>query len=243
MKKPSPKPWFNTYTQKVITLNKGLSVEVVRTKRRKTASIQIIKGAVRAIVPEKLSDARVEALIQKRTPWIRKKLREQSKAIVPKPKEYVSGENFTYLGRNYRLKVMWGNDHGVKLKGGYLEVGVSKEKDIRDSLVQWYETRALIRLTDKTKRYCKIMGVSPNLISVRDYKSRWGSCSSKGAITYNWKIIMAPHYIVDYVVVHELCHLKHLNHSPTYWRSVKTEIPDYDSCRQWLRVHEGELVI
>jgi predicted metal-dependent hydrolase len=226
-----------------LILDKGLSVEVVRTKRRKTASIQIIKGAVQAIVPEKLSDARVEALIQKRTPWIRKKLREQSKAIVPKPKEYVSGENFTYLGRNYRLKVMRGNNNGVKLKGGYFEVGVSKKGDIRDALVQWYETRALIRLTDKTKRYSNIMGISPSLISVRDYKSRWGSCSSKGDITYNWRIIMAPHHIVDYVVVHELCHLKHPNHSPTYWRFVKREIPDYDRCRQWLREHEGELVI
>ena len=125
-------------------------------------------------------------------------------------------------------------------------VGVSKKSkdvDVRNALVEWYEEHALERLTEKTNRYAGIMGVSPNSISVRDYKSRWGSCSSKGEISYNWRIIIAPHHIVDYVVVHELCHLKHLNHSPTYWRSVKTEIPDYDSCRQWLRIHEGELVI
>ncbi len=229
-----------------LTFDKDLSIEVVRTKRRKTASIKVIDGLVQAIVPDQLSDARVEALIQKRTPWIRRKLREQSQAVNPKPKEYVSGESFTYLGRNYRLKVLRGNDHAVKLKGGYLEVGLSKrskEGDIRNALVGWYEEHALGRLTEKTIRYAEIIGVSPISISVRDYKSRWGSCSSKGEITYNWRIIAAPHHIVDYVVVHELCHLKHSNHSLAYWRSVKREVPDYEVSRQWLKDQSSTLVI
>lgn len=229
-----------------LILDKDLSIEVVRTKRRKTASIKIIDGLVQAIVPDQLSDARVEELIQKRTPWIRRKLREQSQAVTPKPKEYVSGESFTYLGRNFRLKVLRGNDREVKLKGGYLEVGLpkkSKDGDIRNALVEWYESHALERLIEKTNRYAGIMGVSPNSISVRDYKSRWGSCSSKGEISYNWRIIISPHHIVDYVVVHELCHLKHPNHSPAYWKSVKREISDYEVCRQWLKEQGSSLVI
>jgi len=229
-----------------LTFDKDLSIEVVRTKRRKTASIKVIDGAVQAIVPDQLSDGRVEALIQKRTPWIRKKLREQSQEVTPRPKEYVSGESFTYLGRNYRLKVSRGTDREVKLKGGYLEVGLPKKPkvgDIRTALVEWYEEHALERLTEKTNRYAGIMGVSPNSISVRDYKSRWGSCSSKGEISYNWRIIIAPHPIVDYVVVHELCHLKHPNHSPAYWKSVKREVSDYEVCRQWLKEHARDLVI
>ena len=229
-----------------LILDKDLSIEVVRTKRRKTASIKIIDGLVQAIVPDQLSDARVEELIQKRTPWIRRKLREQSQAVTPKPKEYVSGESFTYLGRNYRLKVLRGDNREVKLRSGYLEVGLpqkSKDGDIRNALVEWYEEHALERLTEKTNRYAGIMGVSPNSISVRDYKSRWGSCSSKGEISYNWRIIIAPHHIVDYVVVHELCHLKHPNHSPAYWKSVKREISDYEVCRQWLKEQGSSLVI
>ena len=229
-----------------LTFDKDLSIEVVRTKRRKTASIKVIDGAVQAIVPDQLSDGRIDALIQKRTPWIRKKLREQSQACTPKPKEYVSGESFTYLGRNYRLKVLTGTDKEVKLQGGYLEVGLPKKPedgDIRSALVDWYEQHALERLTEKTNRFAGIMGVTPKSISVRDYKSRWGSCSSKGDISYNWRIIIAPHRIVDYVVVHELCHLKHPNHSPAYWKSVKREVPNYDVCRNWLRVHAGELKV
>ena len=181
-----------------LTLDKDLSIEVVRTNRKKTASIKIVDGSVQVIVPQNLSDARVEELIQKRTPWIRQKLRQQSETVIPKPKEYVSGENFTYLGRNYRLKLVSGGLSEVRLKGGYLELGVSKgtkEKDIRNALVRWYEEHALERLTEKTARYAKIMGVSPNSIIAKDYKSRWGSCSSKGGISYNWGI----------------CHLKHPN--------------------------------
>ena len=215
-------------------------------KGRKTASIKVIDGLVQAIVPDQLSDGRVEALIQRRTPWIRKKLREQSQEVTPKPKEYVSGESFTYLGRNYRLKVHPGTDREVKLKGGYLEVGLPKKPkdgDIRSVLVDWYEKHALERLAEKTNRYAGVMGASPKPISVRDYKARWGSCSSKGEISYNWRVIIAPHHIVDYVVEHELCHLKHPNHSPAYWKSVKREISDYGVCRQWLKEHAQELVI
>ena len=229
-----------------LVFDKDLPIEVVRTKRRKTASIEVIDGAVHAIVPEQLSNGRIEALLKKRISWIRMKLREQSRIVTPKIKEYVSGENFTYLGRNYRLKVLRDTDHNVKLKGGYLEVGVGTnptDSEIRNALVQWYEAHALQRLTEKTNRYASIMGVSLNLVSVRDYKARWGSCSSKGEISFNWRIIIAPHHIVDYVVVHELCHLKHPNHSPAYWKSVKHEISDYEVCRQWLKEHGTELVI
>jgi len=87
------------------------------------------------------------------------------------------------------------------------------------------------------------MGVAPNSISVRDYKSRWGSCSSKGEISYNWRIIIAPHQIVDYVVVHELCHLKHPNHSPEYWKSVKRVNPEYKEHRQWLKEHGATWIV
>ena len=87
------------------------------------------------------------------------------------------------------------------------------------------------------------MGVTPDSIVARDYKSRWASCSSKGDVSYNWRIIIAPHHIVDYAVVHELCHMQHPNHSPAYWKSVKREISDYEISRQWLKVHADELVI
>ena len=196
------------------------------------------------IVPKRLSDARVKDLILKRTSWIQQKLRIQSETVPPKPKEYVSGENFTYLGKNYKLKLIPNGDGEVKMKGKYLTLGYPKilsETDrqsfVKDSLVDWYKRHALKRLTEKSKRYGKILRVTTKSILLKNYKSRWGSCSDSGEIFFNWKVIIAPHKIVDYVVVHELCHMLEHNHSATYWSHVKSIIPDFNQDRQWLKVN------
>ena len=229
-----------------LNVNDNLPIEIVRTKRRKTASIKINKGLIQVIVPEQLSDMRVESLIKKRKAWILKKLHEQSKIIQHKPKEYISGESFSYLGKNYRLKVIVDNFDEVRLKSGYIFVKLSKkssEEKIRDLLLKWYKERALEKLTEKTNRYAKTMDLSVKSVFVKDYKARWGSCYPDGRISYNWRIIIAPHNIIDYVVLHELCHIIHPNHSPSYWKSVKRVCPDFSTHRKWLREHESELTI
>jgi len=223
-----------------------LSVAVTRTKRIKTVSIKIVDGSVYATVPDKMSSFRISELIKKRKLWIKRKLIEESKIVISKPKEYVSGESFTYLGKNYRLKVISNSQSDVKLIGGYIEVGVPKKlkkNTIRESLLEWYQTHAIERLTEKTKRYAKIIGVSPKIISVRDYKSQWGSCSRDSKISYNWRLIIAPHNIVDYVVVHELCHLLEFNHTKNYWRHVSNNFREYKKSRDWLRLNGANLIV
>jgi predicted metal-dependent hydrolase len=227
-----------------MNLNTDFPVEVFKTDRIKTASIKIVEGRVHVVVPKRLSDARVNDLILKRTTWIKQKLRIQSETVHPKPKEYVSGENFTYLGRNYRLKLIPNGEEEVKLKGGYLTLGypnklseTDRQSFVKDSLVDWYKRHALKRLTEKSKRYGEILRVIPKSISLKNYKSKWGSCSDTGEIFFNWKVIIAPHHIVDYVVVHELCHMLEHNHSPKYWRHVQSVILDYKMERQWLKVN------
>ena len=215
-------------------------VEVVRTDRKRSASIHLDGEVVKVRVPKTLPENRIRDLIAKRTPWIRIKLKEQSDRLVLKPKEYVSGETFPYLGKNYRLKVIKGGKPFGKLKGGYLQAVVSEtdtapETTIKSLLVSWYRRHAELRLAEKTERWARIVGVTPNSVSVRDYKSRWGSCSTKGDVTYNWRIILAPHRIVDYVVIHELCHMLEHNHSSRYWKQVERHVPDWKERRDWLR--------
>lgn len=106
---------------------------------------------------------------------------------------------------------------------------------VREMLDQWYRTQAQIRIQQKVKRYAAMVGVTPGVIKVITFKGRWGSCSVNGDILFHWKIIMAPHHIVDYIVVHELCHLKHHNHSAAFWQSVERVIPDYVECKAWLK--------
>ena len=216
-------------------------VEVVRTNRKKTVSIQLVGELVRVRVPRFLPDSEVRELLVRRTPWIQDKLREQASRPALRPKEYVSGEGFAYFGKNYRLKVVSGEVAPVELKDGYLVAtapdGERQQAMVKALLEHWYRHQAAVRLQEKTQRWSKIVGVSPASVSIRNYKSRWGTCSSKGDITYNWRIIAAPHYVVDYVVVHELCHMLELNHSPKYWSHVEKHMPDWRERRNWLRVN------
>ena len=223
-------------------------VEVIRTDRRRSASIYLDGEGIKVRVPRGLSDSRVRDLIAKKSPWIKRKLREAELTVLLRPKEFVSGETFSYLGRNYRLKVLSGDPPSLKLRGGYLEATISrssktKEEEVRFLLVDWYRRHAQKRLEEKTRRYAKILQAEPNCIFVKDYKSRWGSCSATGDISYNWRIVMAPHHIVDYVVVHELCHLLEHNHSAIYWRYVERIIPDFQECRKWLKQNSKRLQI
>nr|WP_323778479.1 SprT family zinc-dependent metalloprotease [Amylibacter sp.] len=227
-------------------MNFGFPCEVVRSKRKKSASIEIIDSHVRVTVPFDLSESRIEALVKKRSSIIRQKLETNTKIIRPKPKEYVNGETFTYLGRNYRLKRLRSGAEGAKLIKGYLtvpELGKASDDPVRASLEHWYRTRAAEKLNQKTKRYSSILGVSPKAVEITEYKARWGSCSSDGIVSYNWRIIIAPNKIVDYIVVHELCHLLEPNHGPKYWKHVESVVPDYREHKAWLKNHGQTLNI
>ena len=231
-------------------MNFDFPIEIIRTERSKSASIEIEDDTVKVTVPQNLSDLRIEELIKNRTVWIRQNLKIQTETIRPKDKEYVNGETFSYLGRNYRLKCLSGGSGEAKLKDGYITVPMERDASgatlqgcVRQSLTQWYQARALEKLKEKTKRYSAILGVSPQSVGVKEYKARWGSCSSSGDVTYNWRIIMAPHHIVDYIVVHELCHLLEHNHGPKYWKHVQNVVPNYKERREWLKVNGLSLKI
>lgn len=219
--------------------NNNYIAEVIRTGRCKTATIKVDDCTVSIVVPKGLSEERIKCVLNAKDRWIKQKIASQQSQLSVTPKLFVSGESFSYLGRNYRLKVKRGNYQPVKLLNGYLIAtlpdGADNPQMVRNSLVRWYNTQAAPKLIEKTKRYVNVVGVAPTSIEIKPYKSRWGNCNAKGGIGYNWKIVMAPQSVVDYVVVHELCHLKHFNHSKDYWQQVKRILPDYQVSKQWLK--------
>ena len=226
----------------------GLRVEVVRSIRR-TAALHIIGSDLQVRVPEYVGDERVAAFLQKKRPWIRSKVAEIQLLPPHRTKELVSGESFPYLGRHYRLKIQEGHQVVVSLSGGYLKATIRPtEQDehrtlkIQQYLQNWYRNKAQERLKEKTDRYAKQIGVSPAAVSVRNFKSRWGSCDKKGQVVFNWNIIKAPHSVVDYVVVHELCHLIHPNHSKEFWQVVSRFDSNYLEHRQWLKIKGAGLL-
>ncbi|MBF0384147.1 MAG: M48 family metallopeptidase [Magnetococcales bacterium] len=225
----------------------GFTATIIRTPRRKTASVKVENGIVSIVVPQELPNSRIKEVMRQKSQWIQEKLRLHNEAIPTKAKEYISGEAFSYLGRNYRLKVIAAQWQPVRLLNGKLTVWTpeasSSPERIRAALMGWYQSHARKKLREKTRRYAKTIGVTPKSINIKAFQSRWGSCHVDGHIHFNWKIIIAPNHIVDYVVVHELCHLKQPDHSPEFWKCVEMVIPDYRECREWLKVNGVGLVV
>lgn len=228
-----------------VLVYKGCEVQVLRSGRRKTADVRVQEGEVFVVVPEDLNTDRIEQLLERKRPWILEKIALHREAMPVKSREFVSGECFPYLGRNYRLKVEQGPFKPVKLLQGRLVVsaprGREQPKLIRGALVDWYQHNAKVKLHQKTCRFAALVGAEAAAVGVKSFKSRWGSCSAKGRIDYNWKIILAPNRRVDYVVVHELCHLLHHDHSPKFWREVARVMPDYQESKDWLKRHSASL--
>lgn len=225
----------------------GFIAEVIRTQRVKSVDIRVEEGTVSIIVPDQLPVDRITKLLKDKDRWIREKISLQHEALPTSCKQYISGESFSYLGRNYRLKVIDGPFAPVKLIEGRLVAALPSSQEqphmIRNALIRWYRHHAEIKLKAKAQRYSSIVGVIPKSIGVRAFKSRWGSCSPAGQIDFNWKIIMAPNRIVDYVVIHELCHLIQHDHSPLFWKEVERAMPDYAECKEWLKMNAVKLDI
>lgn len=218
----------------------GFQVEIIKTNRKKSASIQLIDGQVRVRAPRSLSDKRIDDLIKKRIPWIKEKLEEHAKRPKAIEKKYTDGEIFSYLGKNYVLRIIESNNACVKLKNGCFVVTISKNKvdkadQVQALLADWFRAHANKYLQVRTDKFAEIIGVSPTSVSIKNYKARWGSCTINGAIDYNWKIIQAPKKVIDYIVVHELCHLLEHNHSPKYWSCVEKFMPNSKDYKVWLR--------
>lgn len=230
-----------------VIIANGYSVEVERTSRRKTASIKIEDGAVIVVVPKALEREKIEKLVTAKHHWIVEKLAIQIESTPRSNKQYLSGEAFPYLGRNYRLKVHKGDLSPTKLHAGRIVVTVPEPSTqahyIRRSLVAWYKRNADRKIREKVSRYEAVVGVKTGVVRIKDFKSRWGSCTPYGDVEFNWVIMMAPNRVVDYVVIHELCHLLHHDHSPQFWREVERVMPDYQEHKEWLKLNSQRLVI
>lgn len=107
----------------------------------------------------------------------------------------------------------------------------------------WLREKAREAICERAEEYSKLIGVCYSNIRIKDTKTRWGSCSSKGNLNFSWRIIMAPVVVMDYIIIHELCHLRHMNHSKEYWKTVEQYMPDYKQYKEWLKVNGAKLCI
>jgi predicted metal-dependent hydrolase len=220
-------------------------VQVVRSKRKKTATIKVESGLVSIVCPSSTDIEKLEQVIKAKRKWIIEKLAIHNQSQPPSDRKFVSGEEIPYLGRHYRLKVIKGPYQRAKLLKGRLVVQLPKGSEtpamVRNAIVRWYWELAYKKLLVKSQRYAKLLNIDAPDIDIKDFKSRWGSCTPKGEVQFNWRIIMAPNRVCDYVVIHELCHLIQHDHSQKFWALVKRLDPDYAEKKEWLKLNAEKL--
>ncbi len=204
---------------------------------RKTTSIYIERdGSVSVLAPEPYDLAKVESLIEKKRSWIYRNLAEWEDLNRTKvQREFVNGEGFLYLGRSYRLQLVKDQEKELALKNGYFCL----RQDLADSgftvFKQFYRDKGKERLPARVTELASQMGLQPGAIRIMEPSNRWASCSASGELNFHWKVMMLPLTILDYVIVHELAHLKYSNHTTAFWNLVDKVLPDYQERKGWLR--------
>lgn len=212
-----------TYTTKYSSKRKTIGLVVERDK------------SVVILAPAGTSQEVLDLFIAKKRFWLYEKINYSPKFGDQRPETpFISGKAVPYLGKNYKLDVVKEPMDGITFEGKFIvsEQNLQRGKAI---LEQWYKRKAKEKITPLVERYAKQLGVEYKEVFISDLKYRWGSCTLKGNLNFNWRLIKAPQFVINYVVIHELAHLIELNHSERFWNIVKVQMPNYEEAKDWLK--------
>lgn len=232
--------------------NKVIEYELHKSSKAKRVNITIKERRIRVAVPTGFTFEYAKNFLEDHKDWVLKHLQKQqtqSKNILPK--KFVSGEKFLYRGRNYPLIIeeISGSEFCALFKGSRIVATVPlnlSNKDqslfVKELIEKWYIGQAEKLLPEQVDYYSKLLNLPYKKLKIKDQRSRWGSCSNKGNINLNWRIILAPNQVVAYVIIHELTHLRYMNHSKDFWKTVEYYLPDYKKWKKWLAENGNELL-
>ena len=212
---------------------------IVARKKIKNSNLKVRPNfTVELSVPESASQEYIDSFLEKKKDWIEKQIQFfKDNLINETEKKYISGESVKYLGKNYILKVHKGKEKYVKFMRGYIHLYCLENSGLEDKkelLQNWLKERAKDKIMVIAKKYLDKLEEVPD-IKFRDMKTRWGSCNSeKKRIIFNWRLIEKSPYGIEYVVVHELVHLKYNNHSKAFFKYLSVKLPDWEKRREIL---------
>lgn len=230
-------------TEEVLIAN--LRFKLYRSARRQTVGITVDRdGSLILRSPIECSFEQLERVVKARLTWTYSRLAEKKLIFrLPRPKKFINGEGFYYLGESYRLLLVdpigAHNIIPLSLEGDWFMLRADERQRAEQHFVSWYTIQARQWIDSRVSRFAGRVDVQPKEVSVRDLGFRWGSCSPQGQISFHWRTILLPPNMIDYLIVHELAHLKEKNHSRQFWRRLERVIPDYVERRDWLLVNGG----
>lgn len=206
-----------TVTLRVSARAKRLSLRVSQLDRK-----------VSLTLPRRASKREARAFLAERAEWVRKHL-----AAAPEPRPLTPGGEVLFEGRAHRLIASGGRT--ARLGDGVITLPKGAPEKTGARLAALFKAQARARLGEASSRHAATLGRQFSALTLRDTRSRWGSCSSEGRLMYSWRLVMAPPEVLEYVAAHEVAHLAEMNHSPAFWQNVARLCPDYHAPRQWLR--------
>jgi predicted metal-dependent hydrolase len=208
--------------------------QLIRSKRRTIAIIVHRDGKVIVRAPLKAPEALIRAFIESKSGWIAEKKAEAAQHVRLPVKTFTGGEKFLLLGREIPLRVVPGQKTALTLQEDFI-LNQTAQPKARAVFEKWYQAKAREVLTERVQLYARQFGLRYTKIRISSARTRWGSCSSRGTLSFTWRLVMAPLDVVDYVVIHELAHIKVKNHSPFFWAEVAKMQPDYKRRLTWLK--------
>ena len=218
----------------------GVRVRESRRARRLRLTVTA-EGPPELVVPVGTRAREIDAMLREHEDWISRKTEQLRRAAARRPRLGLARPGVVWLAGE-PLPVRWrsGSRPLARLAGSALRVSGPRAQ-AGTAIDRWYRREARQRLEEMVAREAAELGVTPGPLSVRDQRTRWGSCSPTGALSFSWRLLLAPPEVADYVVVHELCHLRRLDHSSAFWAHVEAARPDWRASAGWLRRHGPEL--
>ncbi len=214
-------------------------------RNRKTMAIQIEPpDKITVLSPKGVKEDEILKSVKGKSKWIVKKLFQLAEMeSLKKTRKIINGESFIYMGMDYPLQiVVEGRYKKVQVELFrdilYVYTDINGKEKIRLALKKWYKEKSLEKVRERVIYFQKYFDLEPNKVMVKEQKRQWGSCTSQRNLYFNWKIIMAPSPVLDYLVVHEMSHMVHMNHSADFWNLVRSILPDYEERRKLLK-NEG----
>lgn len=221
-----------------------LAYTIQRSAKRLKLTISVERD--RSIVvhaPEGISEEKIRQVVESKRQWIYEKMAHPQKyQVLPHPpgKELVSGESALYLGRQYRIEVVKAGLAEIQFLQRFF-IPATQGKKREEALREWYIGKAKEKIIPRVKIHAHELGVNISGVKIVDNRFRWGSCTLKNNVNFNWRLIKAPMFVIDYVIVHELAHLIEANHTPRFWNIVRAQAPTTEKAKAWLKEH-GQLL-
>lgn len=222
------------------TLQLQWPVEVRRSARRRTVEVRVTwDNRVRVLCPMILSDARIVEFIQNRSAWIEDKLKINASTPHGSSSLIIDGSVLFFRGRQVTLVATRADRTAIIIDQDrlYVQAKGNSPELLTVLLRDWFCERAKEILLERTQFYSQALGYQPGKVILKTYRSMWGRCNARGELAFDWRIVMAPDTVIDYLVVHELCHLGHFDHSSRFWDLVESVKPDFRESKSWLRTN------